>query len=172
VEVIEQEEQGMLSLIPWKKENGSGRALTAEPWEREFSRIRSDFDSLLSRMWSHWPALGDDWMSGNLATDFDETATHYKVRVTAPGFETEDFDVSISGNNLVVKAERKESEHKESENGKNGFSYRYGQLQRVIPLPDGAQLDQVEARYHSGILELKVPKGKENHAKRIEVKSY
>ena len=157
----------MLSLIPWKKEHNGGGTLTAQPWEREFSRIRSDFDSLLNRMWGNWPAFGDDWMSGKLATDFDETATHYEVRVTAPGFETEDFDVSISGNNLVVKAERKESE-----NGKNGSSYRYGQMQRVIPLPDGAQLDQIEARYHSGILELKVPKGKETSAKRIEVKSY
>jgi HSP20 family molecular chaperone IbpA len=37
------------------------------------------------------------------------------VRVTAFGFETEDFDVSLSGNNLLIEVERKESE-----NGKNG----------------------------------------------------
>ena|SRR5688572_30584496 len=157
----------MMSLIPWKRAQNSNTELTAEPWEREFSRIRSDFDSLVSRMWGNWPAFGDDWLIGKLAADFEETATHYEVRVTAPGFETEDFDVSLSGNNLPIKAERKESE-----NGKNGSSYRYGQMQRTIPLPDGAQLDQVEARYHSGILELKVPKGKETQAKRIEVKSY
>lgn len=70
-------------------------------------------------------------------------------------------------NQLVVKAERKETQ-----NGKNGSSYRYGKFQRTIPLADGAELDQIDARYHSGVLELHIPKGKEaQNTKRIAVKA-
>ena len=99
--------------------------------------------------------------------DVEETETNYVARIEAPGFEVDDFDVQTVGNQLVVKAERKEST-----NGKNGSSYRYGRLHRSIPLPDGAEVDQVEARYHSGVLELQIPKGKESqHIQRIAVKA-
>jgi len=160
----------MWNLIPWKK-NGLGGALTAAPFEREFSRIRSDFDSLFDRMWNQWPP-GDDWFDGRLndgmgsGLDFDESETHYVVNVTAPGFEPGDFDVSVRGKQLAIKAERKESQ-----NGNGGSSYRYGRIQRIIPLPDGAQTDLIEAQYKAGILSLTFPKGAETQPKRIPVKS-
>ena len=72
----------------------------------------------------------------------------------------------VSGNNLVIKAE-----HKATEEGKNGSSYRYGKLQRSVPLPEGAQTEKIDASYRNGILELKIPKGKETHAKRITEKA-
>ena len=50
----------MWNLIPWKKNGGDGGALAAEPFEREFSRIRNDFDSLMQRMWSGFPGFGDE----------------------------------------------------------------------------------------------------------------
>jgi HSP20 family protein len=156
----------MFSLIPWKKQNGNGGTLTADPFEREFSRIRQDFDSLLQRMWSGFPAFGDDSIESRWGLDVEETDTHYIARCPAPGFEVDDFDVHVSGKHLVVKAERKESQE-----GRNGSSFRYGKFQRMIPLPDGAETDQIDASYHSGILELKIPKGKESQAKRITVKA-
>ena len=156
----------MWNLMPWKKLEGSG--LASQPIERDFSRLRSDFDSLLDRMWHSWPALGDEWLDGRFGggLDVDETDSHYVVHVTAPGFEVGDFEVSISGKQLVIKAERKESA-----NGHSGSSYRYGRVQRTMPLPDGAQTDLIDAEYRAGILTLKMPKGKETEARRIPVKS-
>ena len=51
-------ERHYVDTIPWKK---NGNNLTAEPFEREFSRIRNEFDSLLSRLWSGHSALGDEF---------------------------------------------------------------------------------------------------------------
>lgn len=158
----------MWSLIPWKKSEGGG-TMTAEPFEREFNRLRGDFDLLFNRMFRGLPALTDDFFDSRLGwgLDVDENETHYVARVPAPGFEVEDFDVHVAGNHLVVKAE-----HKETQEGKNGGSgYRYGRVQRMIPLPDGAETDKIDANYHSGILELRIPKGKQSQAKRIAVKS-
>jgi HSP20 family protein len=154
----------MWSLVPWKKQ--SGGTLSADPFEREFSRIRSDFDSLLERMWSGLPALGGEFFDSRFGLDVEETDTHYVASVAAPGFELDDFDVQASGGQLVIRAERKHEEK-----GKNGSSFRYGKFQRSIPLPDGVQHDQIEACYRNGILELKIPKGQQSQAKRISVKA-
>lgn len=158
----------MWNLIPWKKNqagNGGG-TMTAEPFEREFSRIRDDFDHLLQRVWSGSPLLNDR-LFDHLGLDLDETETHFVARIDAPGFEVEDFNVHVSGNNLVVKAERKESQ-----NGKKGSSYRYGSFYRTLSLPQGSETEQIDARYHNGVLELMIPKGKEaQNVKRIAVKA-
>ena len=159
----------MWNLIPWKSSSGNGGTLSVEPFERDFNRIRREFDSLFTRMWSGLPAFGDDLIESRVGwgVDVDETDTHFIVRVPAPGFEVEDFDVHVSGNHLVVKAERKESQ--DDKNGNSGF--RYGRVQRMIALPEGVETDQIDASYHSGVLELKIAKGKESQAKRIEVKA-
>ena len=156
----------MWSLVPWKKQIGNGGTLTADPMEREFSRIRHDFDSLLERMWSGLPAFSNEFFDSRFGLDVDETDTHYLASVPAPGFELDDFDVHVSGGPLVVKAERKESQK-----GNGGSSYRYGRFERSIPIPEGVEHDQIEAHYHNGILELRIPKGKKTEAKRISVKA-
>ncbi len=154
----------MWNQVPWKKDG----ELAAYPYEREFSRLRCDFDSLLARMWSQWPTLGEDWFDGRGGGGLhvEQSESHYLFWVTAPGFEPGDFDVSVCGNQLVVKAEKRE-EH----NGNGGSSYRYGRVQRTIPLPAGALSDLIEAEYKAGILTLKLPKGPEISPKRIPVKS-
>ena len=92
---------------------------------------------------------------------------NYLAHFDAPGFEVGDFDVKVSGSQLTVSAERKESKAE-----KNGSSIRYGRFERSLYLPDGAEIDQIEAQYRNGVLELKIPKGREaQNVKRIEVKS-
>jgi len=156
----------MWGLIPWKSNPQNSGLMTGDPIDREFSRLRDDFDHLLARMWGGSPSIerffGDHW-----GLDIDETDTHYVARVEAPGFEVDDFDVKASGRQLVVKAE-----HKDERKGKNGSSYRYGRFERSLALPDDADIEQIDARYHAGMLELKVPKGSEaQNVKRISVKS-
>ena len=156
----------MWNLIPWKTSDVGGGLSTNDPFEREFSRIRNDFDTLFQRMWGvdggtdRLPARWDQ------SLDVDETDSHYIVRVAAPGFETDDIDVQVSGNQLLVKAERKQSE-----DGKNGSRQFYGKVQRMVTLPQGIDADQIEADFRNGLLEVKVPKGKESLTKKINVKS-
>jgi HSP20 family protein len=160
----------MWSLVPWKKnQSGQNGSLTTQPIEREFSRIREDFDNLFQRLWSNFPMVDRsfDLNMPYMGLDINENETHYIARIDAPGFEVNDFDVSVSGNQLIVKAERKESD-----DGKNGSSYRYGQFYRALPLPDGVEDEQIEASYRNGVLELKIPKGKEaQNVKKIAVKA-
>lgn len=157
----------MFSLAPWRshstKQNGG--MLTAEPY-REFSRLRDEFDSLFQQLWGDHPGTMNRFMEDHWGMGIDESDGEYTVHLEAPGFEPEEFDVRTSGNRLIVKAE-----HQESQENKTGQWRRYGQFERILPLPEDAETDQIDAQYHNGVLELKVPRNREaQNAKRISVK--
>jgi len=158
----------MLSnLIPWKKgrdESTMSTALT-DPIENRMAQFRDEFNSLIDKFWNG--NFGEHLGSLNWGLDFDDNENEFIVRAEAPGFEAEDFDVQIRGNNLLVRAEHRE----EQGNGREGVVRRYGQFQRSFPLPYGAKTDDIKARYHSGVLELHIPKGEDAKGKRIEVKA-
>lgn len=155
----------MFNLIPWKKQHeGSSTALAAS-FENRLAQFRDEFNSLIDKFWSG--NAREHFGSLNWGVDFDENQTEYVVRAEAPGFDANDFDIQVQGNNLVVSAEHK----KEQEDEKNGSIYHYGRFQRSMPLPHGAEVDKISARYHSGVLELHVPKGEEAKGKRITVET-
>lgn len=86
------------------------------------------------------------------------------MRTEAPGFEAGEFDVQISGNQLVIRAEHKVEQKEEA-----GSAYQYGTFYRSLPLPLGVEPDKIDARYHNGILELHLPKSEKGRGKRIPV---
>jgi HSP20 family protein len=87
------------------------------------------------------------------------------LRADAPGFEPDEFDVQISGNQLILKAEHKEEQVEGETRG-----YRYGRLYRTVPLPAGVVEDKIAATYRNGVLELHLPKGEQAKGRRIDVK--
>lgn len=155
----------MWNMIPWRNDTGGGLT-TAEPFEREFSRIRNEFDSLMHRMFGTGFGFDDHDSRLSYGLDTDENDTHHIVRVAAPGFEASDFDVHVSGNQLVIKAERKESQEE-----KGSSRQFFGKVERRVSLPQGVKSEEVEANYRNGMLEVKIPKGKEAEVKKIAVKA-
>ena len=158
----------MKSLIPWKRrnENGGGTALAERPRDA-LTQMRREFDSLLDRFFGDWPMMaGRDWPMMGWGFDVDDKDNEIVVHADAPGFEPDDFNVEIVGNNLILKAE-----HKEEEKKGNGYQYRRGHLYQSVPLPHGVEADKIDACYRNGVLEVHVPKGEEAKGKRITVKA-
>ena len=93
------------------------------------------------------------------------------VYVTAelPGMDPAGIDISVQGDNLVLKGERKA----EPESG--GVSYhrrerRSGSFNRVLALPDRVDAEKVSAEYKNGMLKITLPKQEEAKPKQIQVK--
>lgn len=143
----------MWSLKPWRNTyTGQGGALLlASPMESELTPFDDQFDRIFQRLWSESGLSAGPWQM-----DFEETENQYVARLDAPGFGVEDFEVEATGNHLTIKAERNESQ-----NGNRQSRYLYGRFERMIPLPEGAMAEGITARYHSGVLELHIPKGRE-----------
>ena len=79
------------------------------------------------------------------------------VRGELPGVEKDDVEVTISGNRLMIEAEREFEEVDEKEE-----FYRhelgYGKLMRTVALPEEVDVNNVRAELKEGILEITLPK--------------
>ena len=92
----------------------------------------------------------------------------YEVRAEIPGVDpARDIDITVHDGMLTIKAVR--SQAVES-HGRSEFSY--GAFARSVPLPAGANVDDVHATYEKGILTVSVPVPNGTpQAKRIEVET-
>lgn len=157
----------MFELIPWKKKNEGGLA-TRDSFENQFARIRDDFNTLTERMFGDWSGFTNGLADTHWGWgfDMDEAENEFVVRAEAPGFEVGDFDVQVSGHQLVIKAEKNQEEKSD-----NGSTTRRRSFQRSMTLPQGALVENVEATYKNGILELHLPKGEDCKTRSITVQS-
>lgn len=155
-------------LIPWKRHHNSNSDSFSLRYDDDpISNLRREFDNMLSHVWSEG-GFGRN-MSSDLfrsSVDFDEDDKEYVVTAELPGYDPEDIDVNVSGNLLTVRAE-----HKQETKRKNGRLHRYGSFYQSFTLPAGVKPDAIDARYHSGLLEVHLPKDKTTPSKRIAVTS-
>ncbi len=134
--------------------------------------LREEMDALFDRFFGRWPAAWEPGWAPERFWDVDveEADNEIVVRAEAPGFEPKDFNIHISGNTLTIRAEHKE-EAEEKEEGYRRWEQRFGQFQQSIPLSTAVDTDKVEARYHSGVLEVHLPRTEPSPRRRIEVKT-
>ena len=102
--------------------------------------------------------------------DMYQTGTDVVVKTALPGMKPEEVDITITGDNLVIKGETKAEEEVKQED----YFYqehRYGAFHRSVPLPDGLNTDKAEANFDGGVLTLTIPKSEQVKPKQIKVKA-
>jgi len=116
-----------------------------------------------------WWRVPSEELGWTPSVEMYEKDDKFVVRAELPGMKKEELDISVLGDTLTIKGERKtESEVKEED------YYRcelcYGKFSRSIALPTAVDAGKVEASYENGILEITLPKAKEAKPKKIEVR--
>lgn len=105
------------------------------------------------------------WMP---AIDVFERDDKFVVKAELPGMKEEDVDVSVTGDTLTIKGEKKtETEVKEEDYYRSERSY--GSFYRSIPLPSTVDPGKIEANIEDGVLEVTLPKFAEVKPKKIAV---
>ena len=81
------------------------------------------------------------------------------LRITAelPGIDRQDVEILVEDEALVLRGEKK-LESKTEEKGCYRLERAFGSFQRVIPLPDGVDVDRAEARFENAVLTIRIPK--------------
>ena len=129
-----------------------------------FSSLQEDMNKMLDNLWRK-SSFGMGW-SPNI--DIAETDNNVIVKAEVPGLDPKDIDISISGNTLTIKGEKKEEKEQ-----KDKFYHRiersYGSFKRTIDLPVSVAIDKVEAKGNNGILEITLPKMEKAKTKKISV---
>lgn len=141
--------------------------IVREPWRdlRNWQRAMDRFmDSGLVR-----PDVFD---VPNLALDMYETDTDVVVKTALPGVTADDVEVTVLGDTLTIKGERKSEVEKEDE--QRQYIHRescYGRFFRSVTLPTLVQADAAKAEFENGILTLTLPKAEESKPKTIKVQA-
>ena len=98
-----------------------------------------------------------------------ETDREIEVSVELPGLERKDVDVSMDGNVLAIRAEKK-VEGEQKDKNVHVAERSYGVFYRALELPAKIDPSTVEATMSKGVLQIKIPKPAQTEAKKIEVK--
>ena len=123
------------------------------------------FEHLSQALDAGWPVFAEN--GGRWGLDVQENDNDIVVRAEAPGFEPEDFDLQVRGNQLVLRA-AKQAETEEKDRGFRQWQQR--EFYQAVPLPADINPDKVDARYRNGVLTVTLPKTEQSKAKRIQIK--
>ena len=95
----------------------------------------------------------------------------FVVRADLPGVDKDDVDVEVDDNVLTISGERRD-EQEEERNGIFRSERSYGSFYRAIPLPEGVNADECDAKFNDGVLEisLPLPRHEQRTSKRIQVR--
>jgi len=149
-----------MALIPW-----TGRTMPAAT----LTSLREEMNNLLGRFWStaSEPFGLAEWSP---PLDVSETDDAVLVKVEIPGIDAKDLDISVAGDVLTIRGERKEEVHEKGRNF-HRVERRYGAFTRTLTLPAVVDPDHVDAKARAGVLEIRLPKKEEAKARRVPIKA-
>ena len=99
-----------------------------------------------------------------------ETEEAYHIEVELPGVKKKDVDISVDGNILTISGERNVRDEVKDEDYHKVES-RYGLFSRSFTLPEKVDIENIEAEFVNGVLEIAIPKLKvDTSSKKIEIK--
>jgi HSP20 family protein len=135
---------------------------------RKSGSIRNEIDNLLHEFFGgpiHTGPLAGEWLP---AADITETKDRIFVKFELPGIEKKDIDLSICGNVLTIRGEKKHLKDDKDENHYFGDRY-YGSFYRTFKLPVDIDECKAEASFDKGVLKITIPKVEEAKRKKIEI---
>ena len=97
-----------------------------------------------------------------------DTKDEIVVKAEVPGLDKPDIQVSVDGDLLTIKGEKKKE--KETKEEDYYFCERaYGAFSRSLRLPVEVKTDKVTANLNNGVLEVHLPKAEEAKGKQANI---
>ena len=101
--------------------------------------------------------------------DVSETAGEWRVKAELPGVAPQDVEVSVTGNVLTIRGEKKVETKAEGENFRRS-ERRYGSFVRTLEFPTDVDAGKVDAQAKNGVLTVTLPKAEASRPKTVAVK--
>ncbi len=147
-------------------EKGGNPILT---FQDEVNKLFSDFFGEVSA--PVWQRASQEAVVLTPAIDVSETDKEYRITTELPGLDVGDVQITAADGYVTIRGEKK-AEKKEEKEGYFRRERTYGAFQRVIALPDTADLEHAEAKMDKGVLTLSIAKkaAAQSKERRIEIK--
>jgi HSP20 family protein len=150
-----------------------GRELT--PWQtplRALTEMQREMNHLFSRFFGEGEQEGNRWVSPSESyVPRIESAVRDNtlwVKADLPGIDPQDVEVMVEGNRLTLRGQRK-AEHEGTEKGYLHREVQYGSFIRSFTIPEGVKAEDIQAKYHNGVLELSIPLPAEVLPKKVNI---
>src|SRR4051794_18904240 len=138
-------------------------------WQRRWDPFR-DFQREVGRLFEsmeplqHWRVV----RGGVPPINLYDSGESYTLTSQLPGVGPDEVDLSITGETLTIRGDRKRAE------GVSEESYRrqerqFGRWTRTITLPDRVDSAKVSASFANGVLTVTLPKAEEARPRQISV---
>ena len=142
------------------------------PWRpiRDIEEMERRFDELFGRpflppTWRRLPLEEKGWAP---AIEVFEKGDKFVIKSEVPGMKEDDVDVSVVGDTLTIRGERK-AESEVNEEDYYCCERSYGSFFRSIALPSTVDAKKIEASYEDGVLEVTIPKAAEVKPKKVPI---
>ncbi len=190
------------SLIPWRKRHeipvhkphhadsetvshgaANGQNISSNALANFKQSFEALFDDFLSAVTGHeesdfLPASTNrrdvaDWAWRVPTVDVIDGEKELTISAELPGVSEKDVDVTISGDVLTIRGEKK-YDHEEKEGDRYYVERRYGSFSRSIRLPFDAEDLETHAAFDKGVLTITItkPKDLKTKVKHVEVKAH
>ena len=102
--------------------------------------------------------------------DLEESKDGFVIHVDVPGVSQNDVKVTLLGDTLSIRGERKQVEV-QSDHQVHRSERRYGSFERSFRLGVPVRADGVTATVRDGVLEVRVPKAEEAKTREITIQA-
>ena len=129
--------------------------------------VLDEIEELASELWRHWEAA--DFETAVFPhTEMHEENGELVVKAELPGMPKKGLDITLEGNTLTIKAEKKRE--KGDDKTSDIREQYYEQYVRSILLPFTIDSDKVSATFRKGVLQLRLPRSEDATTKHVKVK--
>ena len=140
-----------------------------------FKNLEHKVESMFQRMWQdpfHHEKIPDLFSYGSFTNmpkmDVIDRDKEILVKAELPGIDKKDLDISITNNQLVIKAKTCHEE-KEEKGDYLKQEISKNEIYRSVLLPADVDDSKVKTSFKNGVLELTIPKQEKSHRRKIAV---
>jgi HSP20 family protein len=135
----------------------------------DLARMQSEMQELARSLFGNWD-MSSAWRSVAWpAIDIADQEHEYVVKAEVPGCKIDDIDLSVSGNILTIRGEKKQ-EQEVNEKGYYHVERSFGSFRRDLNLAGDVDVAKIDAECKNGVLTVKLPKTEKAKPAKIKVK--
>jgi HSP20 family protein len=137
---------------------------------RELRAIENRINRPFRRPLDWWAAPEEGLTTAEFAPPVDvyEDENKLAFKMEVPGIDPKDLDIRVDGQTLTITGERKLETEEKKENFRR-MEREYGCFCRSFTLPGPADMDEINANFENGMLEIDVPKRAEARGRQIKL---
>jgi HSP20 family protein len=161
----------MAAAAPPEEEDQDMSISRWDPWG-ELVSLREAMNNLFEESFVRPRPGGVASAAVGLALDVRETPDAFTISASVPGVPAEDVEITVLGDTVRIRGERKEEREEQGQGGRWLLrERRLGAFERSVSLPATVKADAASAEFKDGVLTITLPKAEEAKPRAIPVRA-